>query len=46
MDDKLVTYGGQAIIEGVMMRGRKTCAMAMRAPDGSITTKVELLGGI
>jgi len=46
MEDKLVTYGGQAIIEGVMMRGRKTCAMAMRAPDGSITTKVELLGGI
>ena len=46
MDDKLVAYGGQAIIEGVMMRGRKTCALAMRAPDGSITTKVELLGGI
>jgi len=46
MDDKLVTYGGQAVIEGVMMRGRKTCAAAMRAPDGSIATKVELLGGI
>jgi uncharacterized protein YqhQ len=46
MDDKLVTYGGQAVIEGVMMRGRKTCAIAMRAPDGSITTKVEILGGI
>ncbi len=46
MDDKLVTYGGQAVIEGVMMRGRKTCAVAMRAPDGSIATKVELLGGI
>ena len=46
MDDKLVNYGGQAVIEGVMMRGRKTCAVAMRAPDGSIATKVELLGGI
>lgn len=46
MNDKLVTYGGQAVIEGVMMRGRKTCAVAMRAPDGSIATKVELLGGI
>ncbi len=46
MDDKLVTYGGQAVIEGVMMRGRKTCAIAMRAPDGSIATKTELLGGI
>ena len=46
MDDKLINYGGQAVIEGVMMRGRKTCAIAMRAPDGSIATKVELLGGI
>jgi uncharacterized protein YqhQ len=46
MDDKLVTYGGQAVIEGVMMRGRKIFAIAMRAPDGSIATKVELLGGI
>jgi uncharacterized protein YqhQ len=46
MEDKLVNYGGQAVIEGVMMRGRKTCAIAMRAPDGSIATKVEMLGGI
>jgi uncharacterized protein YqhQ len=46
MEDKLITYGGQAIIEGVMMRGRKVCAMAMRAPDGNIVTKVEPLGGI
>ena len=46
MNDKFVSYGGQAVIEGVMMRGRKTCAVAMRAPDGSIATKVELLGGI
>ena len=28
------------------MRGRKTWAIAMRAPDGSIATKVEQLGGI
>ena len=46
MEDKLITYGGQAIIEGVMMRGRKVYAMAMRAPDGNIVTKVEPLGGI
>jgi uncharacterized protein YqhQ len=46
MEDKLVNYGGQAVIEGVLMRGKKTSAVAMRAPDGSITTKVELLGGI
>ena len=46
MDVRLINYGGQAVIEGVLMRGRKTSAIAMRAPDGSITTKVELLGGI
>src|SRR5512135_636199 len=46
MEDKLITYGGQALIEGVLMRGRKSCAVAMRAPDGSIVTKVEPLGGI
>jgi uncharacterized protein YqhQ len=46
MNDKLITYGGQALIEGVLMRGRKSCAVAMRAPDGSIVTKIEPLGGI
>lgn len=46
MDDKLVNYGGQAVIEGVLMRGRKTWAIAMRSPDGSIVTKSELLGGV
>src|SRR5512146_2187635 len=46
MDEKLVNYGGQALIEGVMMRGRKACAVAMRAPDGKIVTKVESLSGI
>ena len=46
MDDKLVSYGGQAVIEGVLMRGRKTWAIAMRSPDGSIVTKSELLGDV
>jgi len=46
MEDKLVNYGGQAVIEGVLMRGRKTWAIAMRSPDGSIVTKSELLGGV
>jgi uncharacterized protein YqhQ len=46
MDDKLITYGGQALIEGVLMRGRKTCVIAMRAPDGRIVTKIEPLSGI
>jgi len=46
LEDKLISYGGQALIEGVMMRGRKTCAIAMRAPDGKVVTKVQPLGGI
>ena len=31
-----VGYGGQAVIEGVMMRGRKTIGLACRKPDGGI----------
>jgi uncharacterized protein YqhQ len=46
MEDKLISYGGQALMEGVLMRGRKSCAVAMRTPDGKIVTKVEALGGI
>ena len=46
MEDKLISYGGQALMEGVLMRGRKACAVAMRAPDGKIVTKVEPLKGI
>jgi hypothetical protein len=30
------TYGGQAVIEGVMIRGRRTIALACRQPDGGI----------
>ncbi|MGB4338207.1 MAG: DUF1385 domain-containing protein [Bacillota bacterium] len=30
-------YGGQAVIEGVMMRGRRGAATAVRRPDGSIS---------
>jgi uncharacterized protein YqhQ len=33
--------GGQAVIEGVMMRGADTWAVSVRAPDGTITTKVD-----
>ena len=46
MEDKLISYGGQAVIEGVMMRGSKAVAIAMRAPDGNIALHVEKLGGI
>ena len=33
---KTFYYGGQAVIEGVMMRGRTTIAMAGRRPDGTL----------
>ena len=33
--------GGQAIIEGVMMRGAKGIATAVRTPNGEIEVKVE-----
>jgi uncharacterized protein YqhQ len=36
-------YGGQALIEGVMMRGRTTVAMSVRPPDGAIRTYSEPL---
>ncbi len=37
------TYGGQALIEGVMMRGRDTVAVALRHPDGRIVWASERL---
>lgn len=43
MEDRIITYGGQAVIEGVMMRGQKGYAVAMRAPDGSIVIHTEKL---
>lgn len=36
-------YGGQAVIEGVMMRGRKTMAVAVRDPQGAIIVHEEAL---
>lgn len=36
-------YGGQAVMEGVMMRGRKSAAMAIRRADGSIYLYEEAL---
>ncbi len=33
-------YGGQAVIEGVMMRGRDSAAIAVRRPDGDISVKM------
>jgi uncharacterized protein YqhQ len=42
----LPAYGGQAVIEGVMMRGARAVAIAMRAPDNEIVVHTEQLGKI
>jgi uncharacterized protein YqhQ len=39
-------YGGQAVIEGVMMRGRRLVAVAVRRPEGDIALRLESLGGL
>jgi uncharacterized protein YqhQ len=36
-------YGGQALMEGVLMRGRNAIAVALRHPDGRIVTAREPL---
>src|SRR5690242_13266246 len=36
-------YGGQAVIEGVMMRGRHSAAVAVRAPSGGVLVHEERL---
>jgi uncharacterized protein YqhQ len=38
-----VKYGGQAVIEGVMMRGPRAIATAVREPSGEITVKKDPL---
>jgi uncharacterized protein YqhQ len=39
-------YGGQAVIEGVMMRGTHSVAIAMRAPNKEIAIHKEPLGAL
>jgi uncharacterized protein YqhQ len=46
MKDKLPSYGGQAVIEGVLMRGKSSVAMANRAPNDEIIVHQEKLTGI
>lgn len=48
MNDRLTlpTYGGQAVIEGVMMRGARSLAIAMRSPSKEIVLHREPLGKI
>ena len=39
--EKEIKMGGQAVIEGVMMRSSDTWAVAVRSPSGEIVVKKE-----
>ena len=39
-------YGGQAVVEGVMMRGQKTMVTAVRRPNGELTMDTQPLATI
>ena len=41
--DKRFYYGGQAVIEGVMMRGRKAAVIAVRRPNGEVVIEPQPL---
>jgi uncharacterized protein YqhQ len=45
MADKFF-YGGQAVIEGVMMRGRKSSVTAVRRPGGEVVTEINPLNPV
>ena len=40
------TYGGQAVVEGVMIRGARSMAIAVRRPDGSVAVRSQRLGRV
>jgi uncharacterized protein YqhQ len=46
MEEKLPSYGGQAVIEGVMMRGSQSMAIAMRSPSQEIVVHCEPLSAV
>ncbi len=46
MAERRIYYGGQAVIEGVMIRGPRSMAIACRRPDGEITVRSQTLGGV
>ena len=39
--NEYVAVGGQALMEGIMMRGPKGMAMSLRLPDGTIETEMK-----
>ena len=46
MGNKKPVYGGQAVVEGVMIRGEHHVSIAVRRPDGTIASKREPLNPI
>lgn len=46
MADNKIYYGGQAVIEGVMMRGKQVYAVATRRPGGEISVSTQNLSPI
>ena len=46
MSTKKLSVGGQAVIEGVMMRGPKKVAVAVRQPNGEIAVDVNPVNSI
>lgn len=46
MAERLPMYGGQAVLEGVMMRGSNSVAIAMRAPNKEIVLHKEPLNKV
>ena len=43
---KCTSIGGQALIEGIMMKGPKKTVMGVRAPDGSIDLEELKFGSV
>jgi uncharacterized protein YqhQ len=46
MSERLASYGGQAVLEGVMMRGTRSLAVAVRDPRGEIRLNTRPIGNI
>ncbi len=44
MNKETHSYGGQAVIEGVMIRGRHYMSVAVRRPDGGISLMKDQIG--
>ena len=40
----ITSIGGQAVMEGVMMRGPHKTVVAVRKPDGEIEKKIDFWG--